>query len=141
MDTANNTFTILEIVSYVIGILGIGGGVFSFLRYSNYKATVSLQNDNIKALQENNKIITQRLADTEAAAKLAASSHSLASLASAKEIGVLQGQVKLYSGLQLEKITEALVALAESNKFIAGSNREILDTLKSSAETLAEKEK
>lgn len=39
-------------ISYAIGVIGIIGATYAFLRYSNYKETVRLQNDNIKALQD-----------------------------------------------------------------------------------------
>ena len=48
-------------ISYGIGILGISGAVFSFVRYNNYKGTVELQNDNIKALEDQAKIHSQML--------------------------------------------------------------------------------
>lgn len=51
-------------ISLFIGIFGIAGGVFSFLRFNNYQETVKLQNDNIRALKEqadlHEKQITQQ---------------------------------------------------------------------------------
>ena len=52
-------------ISYGIGILGISGAVFSFVRYNNYKGTVELQNDNIKALEDQAKIHSQILEDNK----------------------------------------------------------------------------
>lgn len=42
--------------SYFVGIIGITGLVFGFIRYKNYTTTVELQNDNIKALEDQAKI-------------------------------------------------------------------------------------
>ena len=52
-------------ISYGIGILGISAGIFSFVRYNNYKGTVELQNDNIKALEDQAKIHSQILEDNK----------------------------------------------------------------------------
>ncbi len=52
-------------ISYGIGILGVAGAVFSFLRFNNYKETVQLQNDNIKALEDQAKIHASKLDDNE----------------------------------------------------------------------------
>ena len=52
-------------VSYALGVVGILGAVFSFLRFSNYKETVKLQNDNIKALEDQAKIHSNKLDDNE----------------------------------------------------------------------------
>ena len=43
-------------IAYGVGLVGICGGVFSFIRYNNYRGTVQLQNDNIKALEDQAKI-------------------------------------------------------------------------------------
>lgn len=52
-------------VSYALGVVGILGAIFSFLRFSNYKETVKLQNDNIKALEDQAKIHSSKLDDNE----------------------------------------------------------------------------
>lgn len=52
-------------VSYALGVVGILGAVFSFLRFSNYKETVKLQNDNIKALEDQARIHSNKLDDNE----------------------------------------------------------------------------
>lgn len=97
---------------YGLGVLGIAGGVFSFLRFSNYKETVELQNDNINALKiqadvHENKINTQ-----------------------SKEIETLKQRNDIVESLPLLNIDSTL-------KDISSSNAKILDTLKSSAIVLA----
>ncbi len=52
-------------ISYVIGTFGVAGAIFSFLRFNNYKETVQLQNDNIKALTDQAGIHTLQLADNK----------------------------------------------------------------------------
>ena len=52
-------------VSYALGVVGIIGAIFSFLRFSNYKETVQLQNDNIKALEDQARIHSSKLDDNE----------------------------------------------------------------------------
>lgn len=48
-------------VSYGVGIIGMAGFVFGFFRFSNYKETVQLQNDNIKALQDRDDLQQQEI--------------------------------------------------------------------------------
>ena len=123
MNTDITFMGIVEIISWIIGIVGIGGGVFSFLRYNNYKVTVQLQNDSIKALQDN-KIITD-----EALAKAHLEIKEL-QIDSASKIGELTGQVKLYRDLNLKDIAEALSVISKSNA-------KILSTLQASAVILS----
>jgi hypothetical protein len=42
----------LATISLTVGLMGICGAVFSFLRFNNYKETVRLQDENIKALND-----------------------------------------------------------------------------------------
>jgi hypothetical protein len=123
MMNSSPLISLLEIAAYVIGILGIGSGVFSFVRYGNYKTTVQLQNDSIKALQDNKMI-------TDEALEKAREEIKALQLDSADRIGVLKGQVQLYKDLNLKDIADALIGI---NK----SNTQILNTLKQSASTLA----
>lgn len=90
----------LTSASYIVGFIGVAGGVFSFFRYGNYKTTVQLQNDSIKALEDNNKILRDELERTKAA-------HA----ESQKAIANLSGQVHTLSTLQLNKISDTLVAM------------------------------
>ena len=123
MSSTSFFLPVVEIAAYIIGLIGIIGGVFSFLRYGNYQTTVKLQNDSIKALEDNNKITKQNLDKSIKEVKELR-------VDSAKQIGILEGQVQLYKDLNLEKIAIALVAISESNT-------QILNTLKQSATTLA----
>lgn len=52
-------------ISYAVGLIGVCGGVFSFIRYNNYKGTVQLQNDNIKALEDQAKIHSRILGENK----------------------------------------------------------------------------
>lgn len=104
----------LVMISYGIGILGMVGGAFSFIRYSNYKATVQLQNDNIKALQDKVGILEDQLNMSRSA-----------NIEATKSISNLEGKLEAYKDIPLHDIKESLSSLADSNK-------EILSTLKKS---------
>ena len=55
-----------NIIAFVValtGLVGVAAGTYAFFRYNSYKATVSLQNDNIKALQDQAEIHTRLLAE------------------------------------------------------------------------------
>lgn len=96
----------------LIGLAGTIGGVFSFFRYGNYKATVKLQNDSIAALEKNNEILSQEIANGK-----------LAHIQATKEIGILEGQVRIYKDLQLDKMAAAM-------QDISSTNAQILEALK-----------
>jgi prephenate dehydrogenase len=53
----------LTTISILVGVVGIGGAVYAFLRFNNYKETVLLQNANIKALQDQAIIHSEKLAE------------------------------------------------------------------------------
>lgn len=106
---------IVEAGAYFIGFVGTAGGVFAFFRYGDYKTTVKLQNDSIKALQDNLEI-------TNAELEKAKRAH----LEYVKNIGVLEGQVTLYKDLQLDKMASAMDNISKTNE-------QILATLKGSA--------
>ena len=107
--------TVLRIFSYGIGIVGVAGAIYSLFKYSNYKATVQLQNDNIKALKDKLSIIESDLADEKRARA-----------ESEKTISNLEGKLQSYKEIPLQQISTSLVKLAESNQ-------QILTTLKQSA--------
>jgi hypothetical protein len=105
--------------------LGIGGFIFSFLRYSNYKETVQLQNDNIKALQDNAVILQREL-----------EKHKKSQTDNLKAIARLEGQVDLYKELPLRELAEGIKSVSVSNdkilkvlehsQLIAAEDRDIL---------------
>lgn len=99
----------------IFSALGIAGAVFSFLRYANYKTTVKLQNDNIKALQDSTGILQS---DLNASKK----DH----VEALKLIANLQGQLQTYKELPLKSIAASLDNLV-------GSNDKILQRLETSA--------
>src|SRR5665213_623803 len=94
-------------ISYSIGIVGSFGAVFSFLRFSNYKETVQLQNDNIKALQDNAAILEKEL-----------EKHKKSQTDNLKAIARLEGQVDLYKELPLRELADGIKEVADSNKEI-----------------------
>lgn len=91
----------------VFSALGIVGAVFSFLRYANYKTTVKLQNDNIKALQDQTQILKAELAGSR-------EDH----IEALKLISNLQGQLQTYKEIPLKSIAASLENLADSNNRI-----------------------
>lgn len=95
---------ILVMLSYGVGILGVLGGVFAFLRYTSYQATVSLQNDNIKALQDQNKLLKEEL-----------SSIRKEYTESMKAIANLEGKLQSYKEIPLQQISESMLKIADSN--------------------------
>lgn len=107
--------TVLRIISYSIGIVGVAGAIYSLFKYSSYKATVQLQNDNIKALKDRLSILETDLADEKKARA-----------ESEKTISNLEGKLQSYKEIPLQEISTSLVKLADSNQ-------EILTTLKNSA--------
>jgi hypothetical protein len=52
-------------ISYAVGLVGVAGSLFSFMRFNNYKSTVQLQNDNIKALEDQANIHSAMLNDNK----------------------------------------------------------------------------
>lgn len=110
---------VFENVALIAGVMGTIGGVFSFFRYGNYKATVKLQNDSIYALEKNNEILAKAIEEAK-------ESH----LRATKEIGILEGQVRIYKDLQLEKMAEAMQVISKTNQDISKTNQEILQALK-----------
>lgn len=113
---------LVETAAYFVGVAGTTGGVFSFFRYGNYKQTVQLQNNSIAALEKNNQILTKGLDE-----------YKVSHLKYVKEIGVLEGQVRIYKDLQLEKMAEAMANISLTNK-------QILDSLRRSADIAAEQQ-
>jgi chromosome segregation ATPase len=105
----------LTVVSYGAGLVGISGFVFSFVRYNNYKGTVQLQNDNIKALQDQAVILKGELEKAEKSR-----------IELNISIGNLQGKLESYKEIPLQEISRSLAKLATSNQ-------DILTTLKNSA--------
>lgn len=95
---------ILVMASYLVGLLGIGGGVFSFLRYTSYQTTVKLQNDNIKALQDQNNIQKTELAEIKKA-----------HIEDARAIANLEGKLQSYKEIPLQQISESMSKIADSN--------------------------
>lgn len=126
--------SILSILSYAIGVLGIGGGVFSFLRYNNYQTTVKLQNDSIAALEKNNEILSAELEKTRDSAR---NEHT----ESMKAIGVLEGRIQSYKEIPLKSISESLRLLATNQESIKEVNTRILDRLNNSADILVKETK
>ena len=53
-------------ISYGFGVIGVAGIGYSFIRYSDYKTTVKLQNDNIKALRDQADTHTKEIAELKA---------------------------------------------------------------------------
>lgn len=106
---------IIATISYGFGLAGMGGAIISFLRFNNYKETVKLQNDNIKALQDQAEILKS---------ELEASKNDNAEAMGA--IKRLQGNLDAYKEIPLKEISLSLAQLATSNQ-------DILSTLKSSA--------
>lgn len=104
MSAANSAF---QYAVFVAGVAGTIGGVYSFFRYGSYQATVKLQNDSILALETNNKILNAAVAEAK-------QSH----LESVKEIGILEGKVRIYKDLQLDKMAEAMSDISSTNKEI-----------------------
>lgn len=118
----SNLVVPIEIGAYALGIIGAIAGVYGFFRYADYKNTVQLQNDSIKALQENNTILKNEIENSKKARVILD-----------QQITVLTNEVMTYKNLQLEKIATALTANSELLGTLAKSNEQILSTLKSSA--------
>lgn len=57
--------TYIVTLSYGIGTIGIFGGLLAFIRFNKYKTTLSLQNDNIKALEDQANIHSAILAENK----------------------------------------------------------------------------
>ena len=114
-----NTFSI---ISYIIGLAGIGGGIYGFFRFSDYKVTVRLQNDKIKALEGQAETFRQ---DLETSQKAHAESMRV--------ISNLEGKIEAYKDIPIQEIRNSLASLAASSAGLADSNQQILSTLKNSA--------
>lgn len=102
----------IEFAVFVTGVAGTIGGLYAFFRYGSYQATVKLQNDSIAALQKNNEILTQAVEDSK-------KSH----IESMREIGRLEGQVKIYKDLQLDRMASAMEAIHSTNSEILAALR------------------
>ena len=83
-------------LSYGIGIIGVAGAVFSFLRFNNYKNTVILQNDNIKALEDQANIHSAMLDDNK------------------KTIDSLRSRIEVVETLPLEAILTELKTISNT---------------------------
>ena len=86
----------IVVLSYGIGIIGVAGAVFSFLRFNNYKNTVILQNDNIKALEDQANIHSVMLDDNK------------------KTIDSLRSRIEVVETLPLEAILTELKTISNT---------------------------
>lgn len=98
---------IFTVLSYGFGIVGILGTAFAFLRYSGYQATVNLQNDNIKALKDQNLLLKEELDEVKR-------SHESAGLA----IADLQRQLKDFREVPLQQLSQSMTKMADTQERI-----------------------
>lgn len=94
----------VSILSYAVGLLGVIGGGVGFIRFGDYKTTVKLQNDNIKALRDQADIHESQLKEEREAR-----------LASDKALAALQGKLEAYKEIPLQSIAVSLGKIADSN--------------------------
>lgn len=113
---------IVAIIGYIALALGSGLALFSRMP----KQTIENQKDLIETLEKRLQALEiQKDTDRE--------QH----LDNVKAIADLQGQIKVYKELPLQEMAKAMQDISRVNEIIANSNSEILETLKSSAVTLA----
>ena len=116
-------------VGYGLGILGTAVAVFSFFRYSNYKANLALQNQSIAIQDSNIKALKEQIIILQLNLTKTTESHAQA----ITSIKALERDVSTYRDLQLDKIATALEANSGFLGKLSESNVAILNTLKSSA--------
>lgn len=102
----------LGVLSATLSLFGIFAIVYAYTRYSYAKTTIELQNSNIKALSDRQKIQEDEIKELQS------------------ENGRIKSELETFKSVPLSQLAESQLQLAELTKVIAKNQQMIMRHLK-----------